>query len=125
MATASNIVTPLNDVTAFLGTEHGLFIDGSWREARSSDRIDVYNPATGERIASVVNANAQDVDDAVRSIDLDSDLDTPPIGPVSSRGMRASASLTSQMVFTYDYLEKPTGEEKGVFALDGTPWSDQ
>jgi len=29
------------------------------------------------------------------------------------------------MVFTYDYLEKPTGEEKGVFALDGTPWSDQ
>ena len=67
MATASNIVTPLNDVTAFLGTEHGLFIDGSWREARSSDRIDVYNPATGERIASVVNANAQDVDDAVRS----------------------------------------------------------
>mmetsp|Transcript_16760 Transcript_16760/g.29371 ORF Transcript_16760/g.29371 Transcript_16760/m.29371 type:complete len:359 (-) Transcript_16760:77-1153(-) len=28
------------------------------------------------------------------------------------------------VVFTYDYLEKQTGEEKGVFALDDTPWTD-
>ena len=28
------------------------------------------------------------------------------------------------IVFTYDYLEKSNGEEKGVFALDATPWSD-
>jgi len=26
--------------------------------------------------------------------------------------------------FTYDYLEKSTGDEKGVFPLDKTPWSD-
>lgn len=28
------------------------------------------------------------------------------------------------VVFTYDFLEKPLGEERGVFALDDTPWSD-
>ena len=28
------------------------------------------------------------------------------------------------VVFTYDYLERSDGEEKGVFALDATPWSD-
>jgi len=27
-------------------------------------------------------------------------------------------------VFTHDYLEKRNGEEKGVFALDDTPWAD-
>ena len=26
--------------------------------------------------------------------------------------------------FTYDFLEKSNGEEKGVFALDATPWSE-
>jgi len=28
------------------------------------------------------------------------------------------------IVFTYDYLEKSNGEERGVFPLDDTPWSD-
>jgi hypothetical protein len=28
------------------------------------------------------------------------------------------------VVFTYDYLERADGEEKGVFALDSTPWKD-
>jgi len=67
MATAPAIVMPLDDVSAFLGREHGLFIDGDWRSGRSLDRISVFNPATGEQIATVVNADLQDVDDAVRS----------------------------------------------------------
>ena len=67
MATAPDTVTPLDDVSAFLGSEHGLFIDGDWRAGRGTDRINVFNPATGETIATVANANAQDVDDAVRS----------------------------------------------------------
>ncbi|HKY82427.1 MAG TPA: aldehyde dehydrogenase family protein [Sphingobium sp.] len=67
MATAPDIVTPLDNVSAFLGRDHGLFIDGEWRAGRGPERIAVYNPATGEQIASVVNAQTQDVDDAVRS----------------------------------------------------------
>jgi phenylacetaldehyde dehydrogenase len=67
MANATDTVTPLNDVAAFLSGEHGIFIDGKWREGRGSERLAVCNPATGDTITSVVNANEGDVDDAVRS----------------------------------------------------------
>jgi phenylacetaldehyde dehydrogenase len=67
MTSSPDMVTPLNDVAAFLESQSGLFIGGEWREGRSNKRIAVFNPATGEQIASIVNANEQDVDDAVRN----------------------------------------------------------
>jgi phenylacetaldehyde dehydrogenase len=66
MASAATIV-PLNSVTSFLSGDHGLFINGEWRAGHSKQRLPVYNPATGEQIASVVNSDDRDVDEAVRS----------------------------------------------------------
>lgn len=42
-----------------------LYIGGEWRESSSGDRHDVITPATGEKIADVAWATAEDVDDAV------------------------------------------------------------
>lgn len=46
---------------------YGLFIGGSFCEAASGQRFDVYNPATGEKISEVAKGDAQDVDKAVKA----------------------------------------------------------
>jgi len=51
----------------FLRHEHGLLIDGRWVAGTSGERIEVYDPATGRRIASSAAAIAADVDAAVQS----------------------------------------------------------
>lgn len=42
-----------------------LLIGGDWREASGPEAIDVFNPATGEKLTEVVAASVSDVDDAV------------------------------------------------------------
>ena len=44
-----------------------LFIDGTWREATSGGRTDVLDPSTGEVVTTVAEADAADVDAAVRA----------------------------------------------------------
>ena len=39
-------------------------IDGKWVDALSGETFETYNPATGEVIAQVASANAEDVDRA-------------------------------------------------------------
>ncbi|TPQ38001.1 MULTISPECIES: NAD-dependent succinate-semialdehyde dehydrogenase [Cupriavidus] len=39
-----------------------LLIDNEWREAQSGARIDVVNPATGQKIGQVASANREDLD---------------------------------------------------------------
>ncbi len=46
---------------------HKLYIGGAWRDARSGARIAVINPATGERIAEIAAASAEDVDAAAEA----------------------------------------------------------
>ena len=46
-------------------TEHQLLINGKWQPAVSGKRFDVFNPATGDVIASVAEGDAADVDLAV------------------------------------------------------------
>ena len=46
--------------------ENGLFIGGTWCEAAARGRIDVFDPATEELLASVADAT---VDDAVRAVE--------------------------------------------------------
>lgn len=46
-------------------TERSLFIDGQWRAARSRDRTEICDPATGEPVGGSALAGAADVDDAV------------------------------------------------------------
>ncbi|HKR86855.1 MAG TPA: aldehyde dehydrogenase family protein [Phenylobacterium sp.] len=67
MANGSEMVAPLAAVSGFLRQQHGVFIDGEWRPGRGAERLDVFDPATGDVITTVVNANAQDVDDAAQS----------------------------------------------------------
>ncbi len=50
-----------------LQEKYGLFIDGCWVPASDGALIDAFNPATGEKLASISEATASDVDTAVRA----------------------------------------------------------
>jgi aldehyde dehydrogenase (NAD+) len=53
--------------STFLAGKHQLLIDGNWVDAKSGKRFDVFDPATGQTIAAVAEADAADVDEAVRA----------------------------------------------------------
>src|SRR5580658_7015866 len=53
-----------NAASAFLAGKHQLLIDGKSRDAKSGKRFDVYDPATGQAIAAVAEADAADIDEA-------------------------------------------------------------
>jgi len=63
----NSTAAPSQSTLAFLGREHGHFIGGRWVTPASSGTIDVYDPATGERISRVAAGGAADVDAAVRA----------------------------------------------------------
>ena len=54
----------VTDLVATLGT--GLLVDGTWRDASTGATFEVQNPATGETIATLADASA---DDAVEAIE--------------------------------------------------------
>jgi phenylacetaldehyde dehydrogenase len=56
---------PSPAVAQFLKRPPRLFINNEWVEAKSQGRVSVFDPATGQQIAQVVDANASDVDRAV------------------------------------------------------------
>src|SRR5436190_1227992 len=56
---------PSAAVSSFLRRPGRLLIGGEWVESKSSVRIPVVDPATGDEIATVADANASDVDRAV------------------------------------------------------------
>lgn len=60
-------ITLLPAVTAFLAREHGVFIHGQTLASQSSSKIAVVNPANGQTIAHIADANQADVDHAVSS----------------------------------------------------------
>jgi len=45
-----------------------LFIDGGWRKAAGGARLEIRDPATGERVGSTALASATDVDRAVAAV---------------------------------------------------------
>jgi betaine-aldehyde dehydrogenase len=47
--------------------EYKLWIDGRWEDSDGGGLMDIENPATGERIAQVVNGSRADVDRAVQA----------------------------------------------------------
>lgn len=53
--------------TIFLEEPQKLFINNTWVEARSSDKIAVINPANGKTITTLSSATKEDVNDAVSS----------------------------------------------------------
>ena len=56
-----------NAAKSFLAGKHQLLIDGKSRDAKSGKRFDVFDPATGQAIAAVAEADAADVDEAVKA----------------------------------------------------------
>jgi phenylacetaldehyde dehydrogenase len=62
---SDNAVVVSDAVKAFVQRDFGLFINGGPQPAHSVRRLDVFNPATGEPLASVPDADAIDVDNAV------------------------------------------------------------
>ncbi|PLR61750.1 NAD-dependent phenylacetaldehyde dehydrogenase [Pseudomonas sp. QC2] len=57
----------LPHVEAFLSRHHALFIDGGYVQSHSSQTVEVINPATGQVIAQVADADPVDIDAAVAS----------------------------------------------------------
>jgi betaine-aldehyde dehydrogenase len=47
--------------------EYKLWIDGRWEDSRGGGKIAVENPATGKKIAEVIDASLEDVDRAVQA----------------------------------------------------------
>src|SRR6266540_2714306 len=71
------------EVAAFLREQpKKLFIGGRWVESESGKRFETADPATGETLATVAEAQAEDVDKAVaaarRSFDRGTWRDMPP-----------------------------------------------
>ena len=58
-------VAVVDEVARFLSEEHGLLIGGEEVPARSGERFDVVDPATGDVAATAPSAGPADVDDAV------------------------------------------------------------
>ena len=52
---------------SFLAGNHQLLIDGKWKDAKTAKKFDMMDPATGQAIAAVAEADAADVDEAVKS----------------------------------------------------------
>ncbi|HDO6855631.1 aldehyde dehydrogenase family protein [Klebsiella pneumoniae] len=57
----------LASVQQFLDRQHGLYIDGAPCAAQSDNRLTVWDPATGQAIATTADASPADVDRAVMS----------------------------------------------------------
>ena len=60
-------MTPDATMTALLASGGKLLIGGEWKEAQSGKRFATLNPANGESIAEIAEADAPDVDAAVRA----------------------------------------------------------
>ncbi len=64
----SQLAVGLNEkVVKFLNGKKKLYINGQFVESKSQKTFDTYNPATGEVLASVYEANAEDIDLAVKA----------------------------------------------------------
>ena len=64
----SQLAVGLNEkVVKFLNGKKKLYINGQFVESKSQKTFDTYNPATGEVLASVYEASAEDIDIAVKA----------------------------------------------------------
>ncbi len=100
----------------FLTREHRMLIDGRFVPAASGKTFPVYNPATGEVMAHVPEAESEDVDRAVRAARLAFDA-----GPWT----RMSPSERGRMLWKLaDLIEQNLEEIAEIESLDnGKPFS--
>lgn len=67
MSAAAQTLTPSAEARSFLDREHRLLIGGEWVKPARPEQIDVIDPATEARLATVAGAGAEDVDRAVKA----------------------------------------------------------
>ncbi|MGH9545049.1 MAG: aldehyde dehydrogenase family protein [Terriglobales bacterium] len=67
MSATTAPVQPQPKVTEFLSQPRKMLIDGQWVDAVSGKTFETYNPATGEVLAHVAEADAADIDRAVKA----------------------------------------------------------
>jgi phenylacetaldehyde dehydrogenase len=60
-------VTLDRNVEQFIGAPRQMFINGQWADAASGKTFATPNPATGETLANIAEADAEDIDRAVRA----------------------------------------------------------
>jgi betaine-aldehyde dehydrogenase len=89
------------------------FINGEWQESSSDDVIDIFNPATAERIGQFVSASAADVDRAVKAARA-----------AFPAWAAAVASERSKLLFKIaDLVEQSIDEFAAIESVDaGKPW---
>jgi hypothetical protein len=65
------IVTTIGGAQAWpqvvMPTRRDLFYDGRWQQAKSGRTMEIYSPGTQESLGHIADANAEDVDAAVRA----------------------------------------------------------
>ncbi|MCC6855394.1 MAG: aldehyde dehydrogenase family protein, partial [Microbacteriaceae bacterium] len=89
-----------------------MFIGGQWRAASAAGRIDVVNPATEEVWASVPDADAADVDAAVRAA---------RVALPDWRGIGAAARAEVVLRFADELAARGEGMARVITAENGTP----
>jgi len=99
----SQLAVGLNEkVVKFLNGKKKLYINGQFVESKSQKTFDTYNPATGEVLASVYEASAEDIDIAVKAARKAFDE-----GPWS----KMSASTRSRLMYKLADLMEANSEE--------------
>ncbi len=58
---------PESKSAATINKQYDLFINGEWQKPSSKKYFDTINPATEEKLSEVAEANANDVDKAVKA----------------------------------------------------------
>jgi phenylacetaldehyde dehydrogenase len=97
--------------------QHQLLVDGQWRDAKSGKRFDVFDPATGQTIAAVAEADAAVVDEAVKAARR-----AFATGPWSKTSPQDRSKLIWKLA---DLLERHAAEIAQLEALDnGKPIRD-
>ena len=103
--------------SSFLAGKHQLLVDGKSVDAKSGKQFDVFDPATGQAIASVAEADKADVDEAVKAARRAFES-----GPWSKTLPQDRSKLIWKLA---DLLEKHADEIAQLEALDnGKPIRD-
>src|SRR6202453_4831443 len=67
MATATSVVQMDPKVSGYVGKTHKMLINGKFVDAASGKTFPTYNPATGDVLANIAEADSEDVNRAVKA----------------------------------------------------------